>query len=662
MKLRTKMLLYIGLPVLAVIVALSLVAFRYSSKLLLEESNSLMKTTVQKYASDIETLLSEKKSYISIFVSELAYEKSSREELEKKLVYYTNTHDDITDFFMGYEDKAFLDGAGWVAPADFDPTGRAWYVQAVQSGGIILSNPYTIGSGESTVLTIAKEIREDGKRVGVLGIDVSFEAVQQIVREVKIKESGKAFILAQNGDIISHDTLTLEDNMLQNVSAEAQNLAKHLLTGKPEYFEFEYDGEEKLFATQPLDGTTWTLVIEVPKSEVLEASTQLSKFMIMIGGGSLAAIMIIIFMVAISVGTPIGRLSKQIEAMAKYDLSMDDRSPSVVYSRQRGEVGVISRSLTEVQRTMKEIMSEMSDMANRLSASSEELSATSEQSAHSAEAMAKELNDISSGAAKQDHEVRRGSQAMEVMKVALGNNMQAVGDLNRTVEEVFNAKEQGMQAVVELVSETHKVQESAQTVQSVITNSHESAIQIANASDMIRGIANQTNLLALNAAIEAARAGEAGKGFAVVAEEIRELAEQSTRFTEEIQNIVTTLNVKTSEAVDIMQSVTEVINNQSDKVEETNQQFVLIAQEIENIQSVLTKLNVSGKEFEATEESLLDIISILAVLSDKNNHSAQESASLAMHQTASSEEIASSASALADMAQKMSFITNQFTL
>ena len=662
MKLRTRMLLYIGLPVLAVIVLLSLVAFRYSSKLLLEESNSLMKTTAEKYASDIETILSEKQSYISIFSTDIGYAKPTRAELEKKLMYYTNTHEDITDFFMGYEDKAFLDGAGWVAPSDFDPTGRDWYIKAVQSGGIILSNPYLIGSGDSLVLTIAKEIREDGKRTGVLGIDVSFQAINDIVQDVRIKESGRAFIIANNGDIISHSTLTLEDNMLENLGEQEKQLAERLLTGKFEFVEFEHEGEVKLFASQPLKGTTWTLVIEVPKDEVLEASHHLSRFMVMIGGGSLAVISLIIFLVATSVGRPIGRLSKQIEAMSRYDLSSNERSPSVIYSRQRGEVGVISRSLSEVQRTMKEIMGEISDMANRLSASSEELSASSEHSAHSAEAMAKEVEDISSGAARQEQEVQRGTHAMSVMREALGNNMEAVGDLNRTIEEVFNAKEQGVRAVSELVSETHRVKNSSQTVRNVITNSHESAIQIANASDMIRGIANQTNLLALNAAIEAARAGEAGKGFAVVAEEIRELAEQSTRFTEEIQNIVTDLNVKTSEAVEIMGSVTDAISNQSDKVEETNQQFVLIAEEIENIQRVLTKLNSSGKEFETTEENLLDIIRQLSVLSSENNRSAQQSAQLAIHQTASAEEIASSASALADMAQKMSMITNKFTL
>ena len=90
----------------------------------------------------------------------------------------------------------------------------------------------------------------------------------------------------------------------------------------------------------------------------------------------------------------------------------------------------------------------------------------------------------------------------------------------------------------------------------LITN--ESAERIAIASE-IENIAGQTNLLALNAAIEAARAGESGRGLAVVAEGIRELAEQSNQFTEEISTIINDITDKTSTAVQVMEEIGKIV-------------------------------------------------------------------------------------------------------
>ncbi len=645
-----------------VLIILSVVAYRYSSELLLTETTALMTRTSEKYGSDIETLLSEKQSYIEIVAMDINFKKPERNELEQQLMYFTENRSDVSDFFMGYEDKDFIDGAGWQEPDDYDPTTRSWYQDAVQSGDIILSNPYLIGSGESTVLTIAQEIKENGKRIGVLGIDVSFDAINEIVANIKIKENGMAFLIAGDGSIISHKKFSLEDNFFEVNNKAYAELGQKIISGKEIFFEYSHSDQDFLYTIYPVKGSDWVLVLEVPKSEVLQASKDLASFMMMIAAVSLITISVIVFAVASSVSKPISLLSSQIEAMSNYDLTIHDKSPSVIYSRQKNEVGIISRSLTGVQRTMQEIMSEINDAASRLSASSEELSATSENSANSAESMAKAVNEISLGAGNQEQEVNRGILAVDVMKNALMENDQAIKDLNITVNGVNKAKEKGSLAVQNLVSETQKVQESSQTVMNVITNTNESAIQIEKASNMIKSIANQTNLLALNAAIEAARAGEAGKGFAVVADEIRELAEQSTRFTEEIRDIVTDLNQKTSKAVDIMGYVSNIIGNQSKKVEETNEQFILIASEIENIQQILSNLNHAGSELVKTEEDLLVIIEKLAAISHENAQASQQTAALAIQQTASAEEIASSSSELANTAQRMSMITNRFIL
>lgn len=662
MNIRNKMLLFIGIPVLVVLWLMSSIAYRYSSDLLLKESTDLMKKTAEKYGSELESMLFEKRSYIDVMSTDIEREIPDREELEKRLIHFTNSKEDVSDFFMGYEDGSFLDGAGWIAPSDFDPRVRSWYVDASEAQKIILSKPYLTGSDGQMVMTIAKELRTNGKRIGVLGIDIAFDLINQLVKDIKIKETGEAFLLDANGDIISHRTLMPEDNFFEVEKGIYAPLKDKMLSGEVEFFEFGEKGSETLYTAYPVEGTNWTLVLDIPKSEVLEASDQLSDFMREVGLIALVCITVIIFIVSVSIARPIRLLSKQIEQMGNYDLRITDDTPSVRYAKRRGEVGVISRSLTKVQNTMQEIMASISDMAHRLSASSEELTATSQQSAYSAEEVSGSVHKMFEGAKVQAGEMMRGTQAMHVMENALIENEQAIQNLNATADSVFDAKENGVLAIRELLNATEKVKKSSQEITSVISGSHQSATQIEAASDMIKSLANQTNLLALNAAIEAARAGEAGKGFAVVAEEIRELAEQSTKFTEEIQGIVTDLNQKTSQAVHIMSDVGEIIGNQSARVEETDDQFRAISNEIENILEVLTKLNSSGRELEKTKMELLSVIEKVAVLSQENEHSAQQSVASAQQQSASAGEIASSSAHLAEMAQKMSMITGKFHL
>lgn len=662
MSIRNKMLLFIGIPVLVVVMLLASIAYQYSNNLLLQESLELMKETSERHGADIRTLLSEKKGYIDIISTDIEKDIPSKENLEKTLTFFTNTRADITDFFMGYEDKSFVDGAGWVAPKEFDPTARGWYIDAIKTGTIILSKPYRTSSDGKMVLTAAKEIKDKGKRIGVLGIDIAFDSIFNIVTDIKVMETGSAFLVDENGDFIAHKDYTPEDNFFTVENGKFQSVRGRLLSGKTEFYETKIDGNDLLFVSSPISGTTWTIVTSVPKSEVLAPSSHLGRFMIVVGLTSAFLVLVIIFVVAVSVARPIKLLSQQIERIGSYDLHRDENAPAILYAKSKGEIGTIARSLMKVETTIKEIMSELSEMAERLTASSEELTATSQQATYSAEEVAHNVNTISQSAETQAEEMERGTSAMNVMKGALAENDVAIRDLNATVNNVMTAREQGVVAVQQLVQTNEKVQQSSDAVMQVIIDTNQSANQIEAASDMIKSIAKQTNLLALNAAIEAARAGDAGRGFAVVADEIRELAEQSTKFTEDIREIVSGFNDKTSKAVEIMGEMNSTIESQSSCVKDTEAQFGTISTEIESIQGVLEKLNLSATELEHTKENLLSILEKVDELSHQNTETAKLSAQSAVQQASTAEEIAGSSAHLSDMAQEMSAITGKFTL
>ncbi len=118
-----------------------------------------------------------------------------------------------------------------------------------------------------------------------------------------------------------------------------------------------------------------------------------------------------------------------------------------------------------------------------------------------------------------------------------------------TTEHVNSGSEEIKQSILQMNSVHAVVEETSIVIDTLVTRTQ----QIDKALDAITNIADQTNLLALNAAIEAARAGENGKGFAVVAEEVRDLAEKSKEFANEINHLIKNILQDTKATVDVMQ-------------------------------------------------------------------------------------------------------------
>ncbi len=661
MNLRRKMIVFIGLPVLLVLLVLSFGAYVYSNNIIIKGAKESMTISAEKHGSDIETIVSSRLPYLDMVGMEFEKNKPTDEEMLKDLTYYTDNIDGVLSFIIGFEDGKYLDGTGWIPDEDYDPRERSWYKDVVGKNSIYLSEPYANAANGEVVLTLSKDIKVNGQ-TAVVAMDLSTKSVVDEVNDIQIKKTGRAFLIDGSGNFMVHESYGLEDNISSVDSGAFESLSSRFLSQNKDFFEARVQNKTMFYATYPVKGTDWTLVLGVPKSEVLEDSRALGVFMGILSIVSLAIIWAVLFIVSRSITVPIVNLVGCVSGMADYDLTLTERSPSVIYSKNKDEIGEISRALIKVKNTMKDIMKGINDIASQVSASSEQLTATSEQSAEGAENISRIIGEISQGAMTQAEDMQKGAEAMDTMQGALRDTEDMIENLSEISKEVYAAKESGIVAINELIDATNESNKAAGLIAGVIKNTNDSAIKIESASDMIRSIADQTNLLALNAAIEAARAGEAGKGFAVVAEEIRKLAEQSNTFTEEIKVIVEELTNKTQEAVDIMASVGAIVGKQEQKVDETKEQFDVISRELDKNNAAVMNLGKSGKELELTKSKLIEIIESLSALSEENAASIQATTEVVEQQTASSQEIAASSANLADMAQEMSEMVAKFKL
>ena len=662
MKIKTRMLLFIALPILMAILLIAGSSYVYSSRMVEDLSKREMLETAKKYGSNLETFIAKQIANVDMLSDSITMSDLSDKELYNELIYVTDKNSDILAAFAGFSDKRFFNGSQLPVPADYDPTTRDWYGDSMNSDRPYVSIPYTDAASGDTVITVSTQIKKDGKAIGVLGLDITMKTVNELVNGIKLYDTGFAYIIDSEGYIVSYKDYEPSEEFGKIEDGSKADLVDTILEGDDETFYSVEDGVKRVNSKYGIIGTDWTLVVSVPESEVMGEVHNLSLFMIGIGAFFFVLILGLLLWIIKSITSPIAALGKDMEKLADYDFSEEVKSGISKNSGRKDEIGSISRGTEKVVERLRDIVLNIREVSGHIHDVSDEIADNAKSTAKASDELTKAVDGISIGAMHQAEDMQRGTKAMQSIGEALRANEESMVELNNSSDGVYDAKEKGISAIKDLINTTAKVEESAMKVSEVIVRTDEGAKKIDEASTMIKSIAGQTNLLALNAAIEAARAGEAGKGFAVVADEIRKLAEQTDKFTEEIVVVVRNLSERTREAVDIMEEVKTVIGDQVNCVDETEKQFVYISDEIDVTKTIIGKLNDSEKELEDARGELSEIVEGLAAVSEENAAATEECLASVEEQAASTSIIESSAERLPEMAKGLEEAVQKFKL
>lgn len=244
----------------------------------------------------------------------------------------------------------------------------------------------------------------------------------------------------------------------------------------------------------------------------------------------------------------VGQLSSTTNALA-------DALSRIVSQIQRVSEGLggSADDLTAVSRQLLSQSQTASSQATSVATASEQMSASVSTMAAAAEEMSVNLSSISSASEEMSVSIGTISSAAEQTSTNVRAVSTAVTEISDSFADVMSSVQEGSKVAGEARSMADSATESIELL-------NQSGAEISKVTEAIKMIALQTNLLALNATIEATSAGEAGKGFAVVAHEIKELANQSGRAAEDIARKIEGVQNDTRRAVQVIQSVSQIIN------------------------------------------------------------------------------------------------------
>ncbi len=453
--------------------------------------------------------------------------------------------------------------------------------------------------GKDTLLvSLVVPIIVNNKFYGITGIDIMVSFLQSLTDKINIyNKSGRMVLISNNGTIsgITGKPELVGKNLKEFYKENSEEILKIVKDGK----ELIRNNSNNLEIFVPIlfgkSTKPWCINIIIPNSRIYASVTVIIFKQILIGIIFIFLTIMLLWIISVNIVKPLTQSVHMLKDIAEGEGDLTKR----LIIETEDEVGELARWFNKFIEKLETIIGQISLNSHTLMSSSRDFTAISGQIARNIE----EISGHSQNVALNVHDIENNMSsiagASEELSASVNTMATAIEEMTSTISEV--ARNTGEAADV-----ANQASITTQHSMRYVSNLGNDAKAIGNVIEVIVDIADQTNLLALNATIEAARAGEAGKGFAVVANEVKELAKQTSKSTEDIRNKVSGIQHSTDDTVKAMEKITSVI-------EKVNNITNTIASAVEE-QSVATK-EISG--------NVSQVASVSTEVSGKISHAAR---------------------------------------